>query len=400
MTEKQREAKKEATDHYSEMNKQRCAATFEEVEPDADLDEMDQCGNDGDENDEAMRQTPPQVRHDVGSTKRRCVEPVFFPTFDSLAKGMSGCPRGDLTRLRGAHNRAVEKKLNQEQADLMNSMSRNPHVLSCSVPRGPKSNSSSGGWSLVCQKDRKAKNPERKTFLVSNSDFTPAAEAPTRRSCFPGPLDGASSPLFAGQPAVLLLSTTSFSPSISVPPCAVLVESPTAALPRWFRPPPCACKGCADRGVSPARAAGTCARSAGTLHDLQQVSQFSLAKRSRSGAGAGQGVVQVPGGCGTWEGLHLGTTRSRRNLLVARECAAPRTREFGCSKVTPGLVTFLRTWTMLGSSGNAGLVMRRLLPHQGTIVCAHTHMDMQFNHKPVPPFSQRRLTCEAGSHPF
>ena len=50
----------------------------------------------------------------------------------------------------------------------------------------------------------------------------------------------------------------------------------------------------------------------------------------------------------------------------------------------PGLVAYLRTWAILGSS---------------TVVCVHTVMDVeQFDHKLVPPFLQRRLTRGAGSH--
>ena len=53
------------------------------------------------------------------------------------------------------------------------------------------------------------------------------------------------------------------------------------------------------------------------------------------------------------------------------------------------------------SSGNEGQVMRRPGPRQGTSVHVHTDMDVdQFCHKLIPPFSQRRLTCGAGSHPF
>ena len=58
--------------------------------------------------------------------------------------------------------------------------------------------------------------------------------------------------------------------------------------------------------MSPAPAAGTCARSTGTLHDRQQVSRFSPAKRCGSGVGPGPGpgvryggvVCGVPGRSG------------------------------------------------------------------------------------------------------
>ena len=66
-------------------------------------------------------------------------------------------------------------------------------------------------------------------------------------------------------------------------------------------------------------------------------------------------------------------------------------------KVTPGLIARLRTWTILGSSGNTGQVMRQ---SEGTAVNVHTVMDVeQFDHKLIPPL-QWRLTCGAGSHPF
>ena len=53
------------------------------------------------------------------------------------------------------------------------------------------------------------------------------------------------------------------------------------------------------------------------------------------------------------------------------------------SPVTPGLKTCLRTWTILGSSGNTGLVLRRPGPRRGTAVYVHTVVDVeQFNHNP------------------
>ena len=51
----------------------------------------------------------------------------------------------------------------------------------------------------------------------------------------------------------------------------------------------------------------------------------------------------------------------------------------------------------VGSSGNTD----GLGDGQGTAVYVHTVTDVeQSNHKPIPPFLQRRLTCGAKSHPL
>ena len=55
---------------------------------------------------------------------------------------------------------------------------------------------------------------------------------------------------------------------------------------------------------------------------------------------------------------------------------------------------------MLGSSGNGGQVMRRPGPRQGAAVHVHKVFDVeQFDHKLIPPFLQKRLTCEQGRIP-
>ena len=80
--------------------------------------------------------------------------------------------------------------------------------------------------------------------------------------------------------------------------------------------------------MSPALAAGTYSRSAGTLHDQRQVSRNSLARSSRKGAGSGPGpggrsfmVVGVPGLASACLGIpcslvcHLGIISQRRNFV-------------------------------------------------------------------------------------
>ena len=143
------------------MSKQRFSATPAEVEPAADSDKMDQCGNKGDGNDEGGNEpNVSQVR------QRRCVEPVLegstpwsLPTIDSLANRKAVIPVltsvSSKEPLAGRLRKDSTKK--KPISCSRNSLSRNLLALSCRALRDPKGNSYVGGWSLVWWKERRKK---------------------------------------------------------------------------------------------------------------------------------------------------------------------------------------------------------------------------------------------------
>ena len=167
--------------------------------------------------------------------------------------------------------------------------------------------------------------------------------------------------------------------------------------------------------MSPAPAAGTYRRSAGTVHAQRQVPRERLAESSRGGPGPGPGAG--PGGrsglVGGASGLAAALPGDSLLLGDATWASSVRTAipwmgagmwywevgSLGAKGRRQDLC--LGTQTMWGSSGNPGQDMRRPGPRQGTSVHVHTVKDVeQFCHRLIPPFLQRRLTCGAGSHPF
>ena len=123
LLDKQREVD-EATEHCREKSKYRFSPRPSVVPEDAhsaehvSSDGMSHSGGQGDEDSEGGNwANVPQVRHNVGSSKRRCVVLVLegviprgLPTVDVLAQGLSGYSQDDLNRLK----EVLEEKLNDE----------------------------------------------------------------------------------------------------------------------------------------------------------------------------------------------------------------------------------------------------------------------------------------------
>ena len=89
------------------------------------------------------------------------------------------------------------------------------------------------------------------------------------------------------------------------------------------------------------------------------------------------------------------------NQWAGRRCVTPHVRGFGCLRVTPELVCFLRILTPSGWDGSLGVHTRLPGLRQGTTVCVHMRMDMeqQSDHKLITPSGMGLLVCGAGSHP-
>ena len=98
---------------------------------------------------------------------------------------------------------------------------------------------------------------------------------------------------------------------------------------------------------------------------------------------------------------HLDTDWTSGNQWAGRSCVVPHNRGFGCFRVTPELVCFLRILITFGEEGFLGEHTRPPGLRQGTTVCVHTSMDMeqQSDHKLITPSGLGLLVCGAGSHP-
>ena len=166
--------------------------------------------------------------------------------------------------------------------------------------------------------------------------------------------------------------------------------------------------------MSPAPAAGTYRRSAGTVHAQRQVPWECLAECSGVCPGPGPDAGGRSSRGGGVSGLAAACLEIPCSLVMppGRDQFAPQSLGWArvCGTERSGIWVLkgdARTYNLprnlddVGSSGNLGQDMRRPGPRQGTSVHVHTDMDVdQFCHKLIPLFLQRRFPCGAGSHPF
>ena len=164
--------------------------------------------------------------------------------------------------------------------------------------------------------------------------------------------------------------------------------------------------------MSPAPAAGTSRRSAGTVHAQRQVPRKRLAGSSGVGAGPGPGPGGRSGRVGGVSGLAAACLEIPCSLVMppGRHQFAPQSLGWArvCGTGKSGVWVLkgdARTYNLPRNLDDVGVVWESRSGYETAWatpghVCSCSYSYGRGAVLLIPPFLQRRLTCGAGSHPF